>query len=62
MEGAIQITLGSGTLSGVNFTNVLRTAFTLVDPGYCDEKIKRHFNKDIFFLQNIVVTFQNLFK
>ncbi len=28
----------------------------------CDKNIKRHFDKNIFILQNIVVTFQNLFK
>jgi len=29
---------------------------------YCDKKIKRHFDKKIFFLKNIVMTFQNIFK
>jgi len=27
---------------------------------YCDKRIKRYFDKKIFFLQNIVMTFQNI--
>ncbi len=33
-----------------------------LDTQYCDKKIKRYCNKKIFFIQNIVVTFQNLVK
>jgi len=38
------------------------TQYFCTQSQYCDKKIKRHFDKNIFFLKNIVVAFLYILK
>jgi len=43
-----------------NIQRIYLTSRAYTHYTYFDKKIKTHFDKNIFFLQNIVMTFQNI--